>query len=223
MTQIQRTLAQQLAELKADIAQQMPAEVQIVMAQATTNLANSGMVNRSLNVGDRLPDIELPNATGKTVRVQDLLAQGPVVIAFYRGQWCPYCNLELRLLQQHLPAFKAEGATLLAISPQTPDNSLSTVEKHDLDFEVLSDVGNNVARQLGLVFTLPESLRPIYENFGVDLPTHNGDRTFELPVPATYVVAPDGGIVYAFADADYTVRAEPSDILAALRNLKIRA
>lgn len=223
MTQVQTPLAQQLSEQKAQFLQQVPVEVQSVMAQATTDLKDSGIVNRSLKVGDRLPAIELPNATGKTIRIQDQLAQGPVVISFYRGQWCPYCNLELRALQQYLPEFKAEGATLIAISPQTPDNSLSTIEKNELEFEVLSDAGNIVASELGLVFTLPEALRPIYENFGIDVPTHNGDRTFELPVSATYVVAPNGDVVYAFAEADYTLRAEPSDILAVLKNLKVRA
>ena len=223
MTQVQQPLAQQLSEQKAQFLQQVPTDVQRVMAQATTELKDSDIVNRSLKVGDRLPAIELPNAAGKTIRIQDLLAQGPVIISFYRGQWCPYCNLELRALQQYLPEFKAEGATLIAISPQTPDNSLSTLEKNELDFEVLSDAGNVVARELGLVFTLPETLRPIYENFGIDVPTHNGDRTFELPIPATYVVAPNGDVVYAFADADYTLRAEPSDILVALRNLTVSA
>ncbi|MEM7772723.1 MAG: peroxiredoxin-like family protein [Cyanobacteria bacterium P01_A01_bin.37] len=219
MATAQQTLTEQLADTKAAFSSRISAELRQVMGQATADLQSSGIIDRSINVGDRLPTIELPNAAGDTIRIQDVLANGPVVIAFYRGQWCPYCNLELRALQQYLPEFKAAGATLVAISPQTPDNSLSTTEKNELEYEVLSDVGNVVARELGLVFTLPDALRPIYANFGIDLPAHNGDRTFELPVPATYVVAPSGEIVYAFADADYTRRAEPNDILAALKAL----
>ncbi|MEM9449042.1 MAG: peroxiredoxin-like family protein [Cyanobacteria bacterium P01_E01_bin.6] len=219
MATAQQTLTEQLADTKAAFSSRISAELRQVMGQATADLQSSGIIDRSINVGDRLPTIELPNAAGDTIRIQNLLANGPVVIAFYRGQWCPYCNLELRALQQYLPEFKAAGATLVAISPQTPDNSLSTTEKNELEYEVLSDVGNVVARELGLVFTLPDALRPIYANFGIDLPAHNGDRTFELPVPATYVVAPSGEIVYAFADADYTRRAEPNDILAALKAL----
>ncbi|MEL6322036.1 MAG: peroxiredoxin-like family protein [Cyanobacteria bacterium J06626_14] len=219
MNTAQQSLAQELADTKASVLSQIPEDSQAVMAQATADLKVSGLTSRSLSVGDRLPEISLPDVHGNIVNIQERLANGPVIIAFYRGQWCPYCNTELRVLQRYLPDFKAAGASLVAISPQTPDNSLSTTEKNELEYEVLSDVGNVVARELGLVFTLPESLRPIYENFGIDLPAHNGDRTFELPVPATYVVAQNGEIIYAFAEADYTQRAEPSDILAAVKSI----
>ncbi|MEL6223413.1 MAG: peroxiredoxin-like family protein [Cyanobacteria bacterium J06627_8] len=219
MNTAQQSLAQELADTKSSVLSQIPEDSQAVMAQATADLKVSGLTSRSLSVGDRLPEISLPDVHGNIVNIQERLANGPVIIAFYRGQWCPYCNTELRVLQRYLPDFKAAGASLVAISPQTPDNSLSTTEKNELEYEVLSDVGNVVARELGLVFTLPESLRPIYENFGIDLPAHNGDRTFELPVPATYVVAQNGEIIYAFAEADYTQRAEPSDILAAVKSI----
>lgn len=219
MNTAQQSLAQELADTKASVLSQIPEDSQAVMAQATADLKVSGLTSRSLSVGDRLPEISLPDVHGNIVNIQERLANGPVIIAFYRGQWCPYCNTELRVLQRYLPDFKAAGASLVAISPQTPDNSLSTTEKNELEYEVLSDVGNVVARELGLVFTLPESLRPIYENFGIDLPAHNGDCTFELPVPATYVVAQNGEIIYAFAEADYTQRAEPSDILAAVKSI----
>ena len=214
------TLAKQLENQLTKAKANIPAEKLAVMAQATTELINSGIAEQTLQVGDTLPPINLPNALGKTVNTQDLLTEGALVISFYRGQWCPYCNLELRALQQALPEFKALGASLVAISPQTPDNSLSTTEKNELSFEVLSDVGNQVARQLGLVFQIPEQLRPIYQSFGIDLPEHNGDETFELPIAATYVINRDGKVVYAFVNPDYTQRAEPADILAAVANLK---
>ena len=214
------TLAKQLENQLTKAKANIPAEKLAVMAQATTELINSGIAEQTLQVGDTLPPINLPNALGKTVNTQDLLTEGALVISFYRGQWCPYCNLELRALQQALPEFKALGASLVAISPQNPDNSLSTTEKNELTFEVLSDVGNQVARQLGLVFQIPEQLRPIYQSFGIDLPEHNGDETFELPIAATYVINRDGKVVYAFVNPDYTQRAEPADIVAAVANLK---
>ena len=111
----------------------------------------------------------------------------------------------------------------MAIAPETPDNSLSTQEKNDLSFEVLSDIGNQVARELGLVFTLPEYLRPVYQSFGIDVAAHNGDENFELPVPATYVVTPEGKIVHHFVNVDYKQREDPENILAVLRSLKVTA
>ncbi|MGB3614682.1 MAG: peroxiredoxin-like family protein [Elainellaceae cyanobacterium] len=215
------TLQQQLADKKAEFSAVAPQETQAIMAEANETLASSGITNQTLSTGDVVPTFSLPNATGTSINIQTLLSQGPVVIAFYRGQWCPYCNLELRALQQALPEIQNQGATLVAISPQTPDNSLSTVEKNELEFEVLSDEGNAVARQFGLVFQLPESLRPIYQGFGIDLPAHNGDDTFELPFAATYVIAPSGQIVHGFVDTDYKQRMEPSDIVTALEAIAV--
>jgi len=217
------SLSQDLANLAAQMADQLPQEVQTQMAAAAAELANSGLTDNSLTQGDRIPEFTLPNATGGQVTISELLASGPVVISFYRGGWCPYCNLELRALQQALPDIQAQGATLVAISPQTPDNSLSTAEKHDLSFEVLSDVGNRVARQFGVVFTVPETLRPVYESLGVDLPAYNGDDSFELPVPATYVVNTDGTIAQAFVNADYKQRQDPEAIVATLKQLAVAA
>ena len=215
-----QSLTQQLAEAKAASSKRIPEDARAVMNQATEELQQTKLAEQSLSQGDRLPDVILPNVTGKSIRLYDLWKQGPLVISFYRGQWCPYCNLELKALQSVVAQVKADGASLVAISPQTPDPSLSTQEKNELEFEVLSDVGNSVARQFGLVFTLPENLRSVYEGFGLDLPAHNGDRTFELPISATYVVATDGTVTYAFADADYTRRADSSDVLQALETLK---
>ncbi|NET37895.1 MAG: AhpC/TSA family protein [Cyanothece sp. SIO1E1] len=217
------TLTQDLIELRNQFLGTVPDDVKAVMSKATEELANSGLTDRSLKVGDKVPNFSLPNATGATVAIQELLQAGPVVIAFYRGQWCPYCNLELRALQQALPQIQAQGATLVTISPQTPDNSLSTQEKNELTFEVLSDAGNEVAKDFGIVFTLPEELRPIYENFGIDVPAHNGNDTFELPISATYVVAPNGSVIHAFVEADYTKRLDPVDIVAALKGLPVAA
>ncbi|NET07115.1 MAG: AhpC/TSA family protein [Symploca sp. SIO2B6] len=217
------SLTQDLSNLRSKLQANFPENTKVVMDKATQELANSAIVNKSLKVGDVAPNFVLSNAVGYPVELQSLLKAGPVVISFYRGQWCPYCNLELRALQQSLPEIKALGATLVTISPQTPDNSLSTVEKNELTFEVLSDMGNRVAREFGLVFTIPEELRSIYEGFGIDLPANNGDESFELPIPATYVIASDQKIAHAFVDADYTKRLDPAEILAALKQLQVVA
>lgn len=216
------TLSQELANYRQQFLGQVDAPTLATMNQATNDLTNSGILDQTLKVGNPAPNFILPNAHGKSVNLQKYLKQGPVVVSFYRGGWCPYCNLELRALQQALPEIQALGANLIAISPQTPDNSLTTTEKNELTFEVLSDVGNLVAREYCLVFTIPEQLRPIYEQFGIDLPAYNGDQTFELPIPATYVIASDGNIALAFANADYTQRLEPTEIITTLQHLSVK-
>ncbi|MEO1791470.1 MAG: peroxiredoxin-like family protein [Cyanobacteria bacterium J06629_19] len=214
------TLSAQLKEKQNGFMQQVPQETAEVMAKATTDLDASGIVDNSLKVGDKAPDFELTDATGKVVKLSTLLLEnGPIVVTFYRGQWCPYCNLEIRAFQQLLPEFHQAGAQVVAISPELPSNALSITEKHELAFPVLSDVGNTVALDYGLVFSLAESLRPLYKGFGIDIPASNGDESFELPVPATYVIDSAGTIRYAYANADYTLRAEPADVLAAVNAL----
>ena len=219
MTATTHPLAEQLAETRAGFQQKVPETVQTTMKTATEALEAAGLADQALTVGDIAPDFTLPDATGTAVRLSDLLKQGPVVINFYRGEWCPYCNLELRAFQNLLSEFQQADTTLVAISPELPDHSLSVTEKHNLEFSVLSDVGNQVSRQYGLVFTLDESLRPIYKSFGIDVPASNGDDSYELPMPATYVIDKARRIRYAFAEADYTQRAEPQDVLAVVKEL----
>jgi len=213
------TLGQQLKEQNAAGRAHISEETLSVMDQATAQIAASRLAESSLGVGAAVADFSLPVATGAMVSLSALLIKGPVVLAFYRGGWCPYCSTELRALQAKLPEIMAAGATLVAISPQTPDNSLSTAEELDLAFTVLSDEGNHVAESFGLVFELPESLREVYQGFGIDLPAANGDTTFRLPLPATYVIGSDGIVAWRFADADYTKRAEPDDVIAILEAL----
>src|SRR6185312_9179308 len=170
--------------------------------------------------GDKAPDFALPNVTGETIRLSQLLAKGPVVLIFYRGGWCPYCNLALRAYQAILPQIQLAGATLVAVSPQTPDNSLSASEKMELRFPVLSDSGNNAARTYGLVFTVSSEIQAHYQRMGIDLSQVNGSETGELPIPGSYVIAPDSMIALAFVDPDYTHRLEPAAILSALEQFK---
>ncbi len=211
------SLATELQAVTESVRQKAPENVFATMEAATAKLAATGITDQALQPGQTIPDFELPDATGKRVSSSDLRAKGLLLISFYRGNWCPYCNLELQALQAHLDDITAHDATLVAISPETPDQSLTTQEKFDLKFPVLTDAGNQVARQFGLVFTLDESLRPIYDSFGIDITTHNGDQSFELPVPATYLVAADGTVLNRFIDVDYRERLAPETALAWLQ------
>jgi peroxiredoxin len=212
-------LAKQIATMQAEMIPQIPEATLSTMLAATQALVDTGQAAKALNVGEACPDFELNNAHGKNVSLGEQLKNGPRVISFYRGAWCPYCNLEIRALKEALPAFRQHGADLIAISPQIPDKSLSQTEELKLEFEVLSDTDNQLARQFGLVFTLPESIREIYDAFEIDVADHNGNDKFELPIPATYIVDKDKVIRYAFVDADYTQRLEPLTIIEELQKL----
>lgn len=182
------------------------------MAQATKELEDSG-VAQGLKEGDKVPDFKLPDATGKTVSITEELSKGPVILTFYRGGWCPYCNLELKAYQRELDSIKDAGATLIAISPETPDASLSTKGKNELEFIVLSDEGNNVAERFNLIFKMPDYLIEIYKAAGLNVAGHNGNNDWELPKPATFVIDQSGKIVFAEVDSDYTKRVEPSKVI----------
>lgn len=175
-------------------------------------IVKDGIIENAKNVGDKAPDFTLKNATGESISLSDYLKKGKVILTWYRGGWCPYCNLTLRSLQQSLPDFQAKGANLLALTPEVPDKSLTTSEKHGLEFEVLSDVGNEVAKKYGVVFELIPDLADSYQN-AFDLHGYNGDESNELPLAATYIINQNGEIEYAFLHKDYRYRAEPSEIL----------
>jgi len=199
--------------------EKVPAEILATMAQCTEDLKTADIEGRALKTGDTMPDFELPDQHGKLRRLSDYLAEAPLVLNIYRGGWCPYCNLEMKALQDVLPQIQAHGATLIAMSPELPDKVMSTAERNQIAFDILSDSGNRVSEQLGLVFELPQALRPIYEKFDLDIPAYNGDDSFKLPVPATYIIGRDGRIVFDFINSDYTQRLEPAEILARLATL----
>ncbi|MEF8980753.1 peroxiredoxin-like family protein [Thiohalorhabdus sp.] len=185
------------------------------MAQVRAELPDPGLA-----VGDEAPEFTLPNAFGEPVSLADQLAQGPVVLTFYRGAWCPYCNLELKALQESLSAFRDHGASVLAVSPQKPGKSLEQVREDGFSFEILSDLDNRVMKGYRLFFRVPEGMVRVYrEKLGLDLADYNGDGRYVLPVPATFVIDREGVIRAAFAKVDYNKRMEPAAILEALRQL----
>jgi peroxiredoxin len=207
-------LSAQLQQVTEHVRSVAPAQVLALLEAGNNEVAATGIEDNSLKVGAALPDFALPNATGTTIRSADLRREGLLLISFYRGDWCPYCNLELKALQAQLPQIEEAGAQLVAISPQTPDHSLSTQQKNELAFHVLSDAGNSYAKKLGIVFSLPQALRPVYQGFGIDLEAHNGDGSFELPVPATFLISSEGRVLERFVNVDYRQRLEPSIVLA---------
>jgi peroxiredoxin len=210
------SLKQQLAEYRAAWFKRVPADRQAIMERHIEAL-RGGIAKTALKTGDRAPAILLSNAKGQTVDVGALLQKGPVIVTFYRGGWCPYCNFELRAFQEVLPEIEAAGASLVAISPEKPDDTLSTTEKNALSFEVLSDVGQKAGRAFGLVYEFGDELKSAYKQFGIDIPGKNGAEEWALPISATYVIDRDGTIIYAYTDADYRDRADPADVLKVLK------
>jgi peroxiredoxin/YHS domain-containing protein len=213
------TLQPQLDAMRAAFANAAPTDTVALYDKGIADVATSGVLDSALKVGAQAPDFTLPDATGASVNLKSLLTKGPVVVTWYRGGWCPYCNLQLREYQKAMPSFAVLNAQVVAISPQTPDNSLTTQQKNQLAFSVLSDTGNTVAKQFGIAYQLPREVAASFQG-KLDLAKINGDASGELPLSATYVIGTDGLIRYAFVDADYRNRAEPEAILAALREMQ---
>lgn len=191
-----------------------------LMARATNELLESGQAQRARKAGDVAPEFSLKDPDGRLVSLRDLLAKGPLVVSFYRGVWCPYCNLELQALQAALPEITARGASLVAISPQTAANSRKSQRDNRLEFPILSDVRSEVAHAFGIRFALPDYLAKLYSDFGNNLPVVNDDPAWVLPMPARYVIATDGTIAYSEVNPDYTQRPDPSELLPVLDRLR---
>ncbi|WP_260600160.1 peroxiredoxin-like family protein [Sphingomonas endolithica] len=190
------------------------------MNRATQTLLDSGQADHALRAGDTAPDFTLQDADGITVNSRELLTRGPLVATFYRGIWCPYCNFDLQALEEVRPEIEVRGASLVAISPQTPANSRKSQRDNKLDFPILSDPGAAVADKFGLRFSLPADLIEVYRQFGADLTEVNGDPSGVLPMPARYVIGTDGVIAYAEVNPDYTRRPDPSELLPVLDRLR---
>jgi len=212
--------AQARAEYEANSKPGILSEQDMAVIQQSADELAEKLPSPGIKVGERAPDFTLPNAFGEPVSLSSQLVKGPVVLAFYRGAWCPYCNLELKALHGALPQFERLGATLIAVTPQRPDKSLEQVKKDKYPFQILSDLDSTVMRDYRLYFTVPDELSNLYkERFGLDLATYNGPGRYELPVPGTFVIDRSGIVRAAFADTDFKKRMEPSDIFSALQSI----
>ena len=213
-----RTLREILAERKEKIAKYVPAATLEVHARMIAALKAQGLAARALGVGATAPAFSLPDHKEKVVSSADLLAHGRLVLCFFRGRWDPFCCGQMEAMNGIVPEIEAAGASLVAISPQTVKQSFFMADQHRLRFALLSDAGNQVARQFGLVYRVPDEQQDIYRRAFVNLPFINGDESWELPIPATYIVDRDGTVPFASVNEDYTQRAEPEEILDALQS-----
>lgn len=212
-----RPLREIFADRKELIAKYVPAETQAIHAHAVADLKGRHLAANILPVGAKAPTFELPDHDGKIVSSPGLLADQRLVLCFIRGRWCPFCVGQMEAMNLILPQIEQAGATLLAISPQTVKQSFFMHDQHKLRFPLLSDAGNGLAKQFRLTYRVPALQEAVYRRAFVNLPFTNGDESWELPIPATYIVDRDGTILYASANEDYTERPEPSEIVCTLR------
>lgn len=213
---IEVPLHDRLADIRQRVEALLPPDRMAPVEQAIAELRASRQQDRILPVGAPAPSFELPDQAGRLIRSADLLASGPLVILFFRGRWCPYDVTTLEAWNQWRPQLQATGGSLVAISPQKPQHTFFTADQHKLRFPVLSDAGNAVARQFGLVYRLPGYLEQHYRRVFINLPNSNGDQSWELPLAATYVVGSSGRVLLAHAEADFRLRAEPAEVISAL-------
>jgi peroxiredoxin len=211
-----RSLREIFTERKELIAKYVPAETQAIHARAVAELKLQRLAAGILPVGAKAPGFQLQDHDGKSVSSSGLLAEGRLVLCFIRGRWCPFCVGQMEAMNLILPEIDQAGATLAAVSPQTVKQSFFMRDQHKLRFPLFSDAGNIVARQFGLTYRIPDEQRAVYQRAFVNLPFVNGDESWELPIPATYIIDRDGTVLYASANEDYTERPEPEDIVRIL-------
>jgi peroxiredoxin len=214
-----RPLREIFAERKELIEKYVPAETQATHDRAVSALKQQRLAANILPIGSKIPEFQLQDHDGKTMSSSDLLAKGRLLLCFIRGRWCPFCVGQMEAVNVVLPEIEQARATLVAISPQTVQQSFFMRDQHKLRFPLLSDAGNKMARQFGLTYRVPDEQKAIYQRAFVNLPFVNGDDSWELPVPATYVIDRDGTVLYASANEDYTERPEPADVVSFLQTL----
>lgn len=213
-------LREELEILTCEVKEATQPYVLQALEKIVSDLKKANFTERTLKAGDIAHNFSLPDEHGNIISLNQLLLEGPVIVVFYRGGWCPYCNLTLRAWQKVLPDIHALGGQIVAISPEKPENMLKTVKKNKLDLIVLTDENSEVGSQFGVSFVLPSYLKRLYQTFGLKLDKYNNAKTVELPIPATFLIDSQQIIQYAFTDADYTQRADPDEFLAALSALK---
>jgi peroxiredoxin len=211
-----RPLREIFAERKDLIAKYVPAEIQAIHSRAIAELNENKIADNSLSAPTKAPVFQLQDQNAKPVSSADLLAKGHLVICFIRGRWCPFCVGQLEALNLILPQIQLAGASLIAVSPQTVSQSFFMADQHKLRFPLLSDPDNHVARQFGLVYRVPDYQQAVYRQVFINLPFTNGDESWELPVPATYILNRNGSVLSSSVNADYTERPEPAEILSQL-------
>ena len=209
-------LAKQIEQFNNELATQVPQQVLEAFGKSIEDLQKKKIEEKSIKLGEIMPEFLLPNVKNEIINSNEILKNGKMIIAFYRGSWCPYCNLQLKTLQDYLPKIKDKKATLVAISPQSPDSSLTVVEKHNLTFEVLTDTDNLFAKQLGISFELQDFVLPYYQALGIDLMHFNKNNDNSLPVPAVFVIDQNGKIIYKFVDGNYMNRIDIDELLQTL-------
>jgi peroxiredoxin len=211
-----KILAQQIEELNENLAKQLPIEVLEIFSKSIEELKTQGIGDGSLKIGERFPDFNLPNTNDETVELKELLKNGKVIVAFFRGSWCPYCNLELKALQEDLKQIVDKKTELVVITPQKSDYSNELKNNHQLDFELLTDKDNALAKQLGISFELQNYVIPTYKSLGIDLSNYNDNDNNELPIPAVFVIDTDYHITYKFVDANYMNRINIQELILQL-------
>lgn len=210
------TLAKQIEHLNQELSSQLPQDILDAFGKSIEDLKTGKFEENSIQIGDQIPEFSLPNALGKIVSSEEILKNEKIVLAFYRGGWCPYCNLELKFLQDSLIRIKNKGAALIAVSPQSPDHSLRMIEKNNLEFEVLTDIDNNFAKKLGIVFQLQDFVLPYYKGLGIFLSDFNKNNDNTLPIPAVFVVDKNRVVTYRFLDVNYMNRVDVEKLTEAL-------
>ncbi|AZB23335.1 peroxiredoxin-like family protein [Chryseobacterium bernardetii] len=210
------TLAKQIEHLNQELSSQLPQDILDAFGKSIEDLKTGKFEENSIQIGGQIPEFSLPNALGKIVSSEEILKNEKIVLAFYRGGWCPYCNLELKFLQDSLIRIKNKGAALIAVSPQSPDHSLSMIEKNNLEFEVLTDIDNNFAKKLGIVFQLQDFVLPYYKGLGIFLSDFNKNNDNTLPIPAVFVVDKNRVVTYRFLDVNYMNRVDVEKLIEAL-------
>ena len=212
-----RSLGDILAERKRLIEQYVPAETRAVHARAVSELKARALALNSLPVGTKAPTFTLLDHSGHSISSSELLARGRLVLCFFRGRWDPFCCGQLEALNRILPQIEKSVASLVALSPQTVKQSFFMADQHQLRFRLLNDAGNRIARQFGLIYRVPEEQQTLYRRAFINLPFVNGEESWELPIPASYILERDGTVLYASVNEDYTERPEPGEILEVLR------
>lgn len=211
------TIDEQLQAITDELSKNVPQEILEVFQKSADDLMKNSPAG--LSVGVKAPDFTLEDATLNKINLYKELENGPIILVFYRGEWCPYCNIELSAYQKELKEIQKYGGKLIAISPQMPNASLTMQEKHKLKFNVLSDIGNQISNKYKLTYQLQDYLIEAFKSMGIPLPDFNGDESWQLPIPATYIINREGFIEFAFTNPDHTKRANPVEVINKLKFL----